>query len=109
MGYDEEPWVGGKESSPAQTHFVVTLMMSRGNNESDDEDYIPIPSGKEEMSAESASDDSSDTSKGKEVRDGLTRRNKRNSDKMSTVSKRVPKTNSQNKNVDREAQTQKYK
>jgi hypothetical protein len=102
MGYDEEPWVGGKESTPAQRHFVVTLMMSRGNNESDDEDYIPIPSGKEEMSAESVSDDSSNTSKGKGVRDGLKTRNKRNSGKMSTVSKRVPKTTSQNKNVDRD-------
>ncbi len=50
IGYPEEPWKQMEESSPEDTRFFVTLMMSGGDKEGG-EDYTPKDNkkrGKEE-------------------------------------------------------------
>ncbi len=56
MGYEEEPWDKMECSSPEETRFFVTLMMSGGDKEGDG--YIPRETkkrGKEEASASDTS------------------------------------------------------
>ncbi len=75
IGYEEEPWESTGNSSPEETHFFVTLIMSGGDKESDD--YIPKGSKKRDKTERSESDTSSEgTPKGKGTK-WLSRRRKK--------------------------------
>jgi hypothetical protein len=58
IGYSDEPWKQKGESSPEETRFFVTLMMSGGGKEG--EDYIPKESRKRGKEEKSESDTSSE-------------------------------------------------
>ena len=81
MGYEEEPWDKMECSSPEETRFFVTLMMSGGDKEGDG--YIPRENkkrGKEEASASDTSSEacsSEGTPKGKDKKWLSTRRKKK--------------------------------
>ena len=66
IAYPEEPWTRKGESSPEETRFFVTLMMSGGDKEGGD-GYVPKDNKKRGKQEASGSDTSSEASKTQKI------------------------------------------
>jgi hypothetical protein len=76
IAYPEEPWTRKEESSPEETRFFVTLMMSEGDKEGCD-GYVPKDNKKRGKEEASGSDTSSEGNNKEEEPKLLSRRRRR--------------------------------